>query len=300
LPPEPIRYFDRYDRKTKTEKVFGERWLRLAYDNPVGRLAVWLLVRRRLFSWYYGRRMNRRGSDMLIFKFVEDYGIDVAEFAKSPFDFQTFNEFFHRALRPECRPIAQGAKIAVLPADGRHLAVPDVDRADGFYVKGSKFTLEELLGDADLAAQFAGGSLLISRLCPSDYHRFHFPVSGIPSEPRLVRGCLYSVSPIALRRNIGYLVRNKRFVTLVDAPDFGRVAIVEVGATNVGSIVQSYVPGRPVVKGEEKGMFAFGGSCVMTLFANSRIMFDADMARQSADCVETYARMGDRLGIAVR
>lgn len=298
MPPEPIRYFDRYDRATKIEKIFGERWLRLAYDNPVGRFAVWLLIRRKIVSWFYGRKMNERSSDMLIFKFIADYEIDATEFAKSAFEFKTFNEFFHRALKPECRPIAQGAGVAVLPADGRHLAFPDTDAADGFYVKGAKFTLGELLGDADLAARFAGGAILISRLCPSDYHRFHFPVSGIPSEPRLVRGSLYSVSPIALRRNILYLVRNKRFVTLIEAPDFGTVAMVEVGATNVGSIVEGFLPGRPVVKGQEKGMFAFGGSCVVTLFAKGRIRLDADLAEQSLACIETYARMGDRLGIA--
>jgi len=298
LQPEPIRYFDRYLRETKTEKVFGERWLRLAYDNPVGRLAVWLLIRRRLFSLYYGWRMNRPASAMRVIPFIADYEIDVSDFAKSPFDFATFNQFFHRALKPESRPIAQGYGVAVFPADGRHLAFPDVSRAQGFYIKGAKFTLEELLGDAKLARRFERGSMLISRLCPSDYHRFHFPVSGIPSEPRLIKGSLYSVNPIALRQNIAYLVRNKRFVTRIEAPEFGEVAMLEVGATNVGSIVQSFRPGQAAVKGEEKGMFAFGGSCVITLFAEGRIMFDADIVEQSASCVETYARMGDRLGIS--
>jgi phosphatidylserine decarboxylase len=140
--------------------------------------------------------------------------------------------------------------------------------------------------------------MLISRLCPSDYHRFHFPVAGVPSEARLVKGCLYSVSPIALRRNILYLVRNKRFVTLIESPEFGTVAMIEVGATNVGSVVQGYLPGRGVAKGDEKGMFAFGGSCVITLFEKGRITFDADIVGQSADCIETYARMGDHLGAA--
>ncbi len=298
--PEPIRYFDRYDRTTKTEKIFGEKWLRFAYENPVGRLAVWLFAKRRFFSWYYGRQMNREGSDIRIFKFIADYDVDVSEFAKSAFEFKTFNQFFHRALRPECRPIAQGTGVAVLPADGRHLVFPDVDRSEGFYVKGSKFTLGELLGDDALAARFAGGSMLISRLCPSDYHRFHFPVSGIPGEARLVRGSLYSVSPIALRRNIRYLVQNKRFVTLIEAPDFGTVAMVEVGATNVGSIVQGFVPGRAAVKGEEKGMFAFGGSCVVTLFRAGHMIFDDDLVGQSASFTETYARMGDQMGIGAR
>jgi phosphatidylserine decarboxylase len=298
LPSEPIRYFDRYARTTKIEKIFGERWLRLAYENPVGRFTVWLFVRRSLFSWYYGRKMNKRGSDLRILGFIVAYDIDVSEFTKSPFDYTTFNQFFHRALKPESRPIAAGAGVAVLPADGRHLAFPDVDAADGFYVKGSKFSLGELLGDPALAGSFAGGSMLISRLCPSDYHRFHFPVSGVPSEARPVRGKLYSVSPIALRRNILYLVRNKRFVTLVESPEFGTVAMIEVGATNVGSIVQGYLPGRPVSKGDEKGMFAFGGSCVITLFAKGRIAFDADLVEQSRGCIETYARMGDSLGVA--
>jgi phosphatidylserine decarboxylase len=104
------------------------------------------------------------------------------------------------------------------------------------------------------------------------------------------------VSPIALRRRIRYLVENQREITLVESPAFGSVAVLEVGATNVGSILQSFVPGRPVAKGDEKGLFAFGGSCVITLFARGRIRFDADLVAQSAQHVETYARMGESLG----
>jgi len=303
----PLQYFDRYDRTLKTEKIYGGRWLRWAYENPVGRFAVWIAIRRALFSRWYGSRMNRRYSDLRILEFITEYNVDVSEFAKSTFDFKTFNEFFFRALKPEARPIAAGERVAVLPADGRHLAFPNVDAAEGFYVKGAKFSLDELLGEKDgpdgaaaraQAARFAGGAMLISRLCPSDYHRFHFPVAGMPGEPRLVNGWLYSVSPIALRRNIRYLVENKRMITVFESPVFGAVAMIEVGATNVGSIRQSFVPGRAVLKGEEKGLFAFGGSCVITLFERGRIKFEDDLVGQSAACIETYARMGDRLGIA--
>jgi phosphatidylserine decarboxylase len=66
----------------------------------------------------------------------------------------------------------------------------------------------------------------------------------------------------------------------------------------VGSIVEGFVYGRPVAKGDEKGMFAFGGSCVITLFARNRIVFDQEIVEQSAHFIETYARMGDRLGAA--
>ena len=298
MPAEPIRYFDRYARSIKTEQVYGEKWMRFAYENPAGRFFVWLLARRALFSQWYGHKMRKTESALRIIPFIAKYEIDVDEFAKSPFDYKTFNEFFYRALKPAARPIAAEDKVAVFPADGRHLAFQDMDTAPGFYVKGAKFTLATLLGDDALAQNFAGGAMLISRLCPVDYHRFHFPVGGVPGESRLINGWLYSVSPVALRRRIGYLAENKRVVTLVESPVFGTVAIIEVGATNVGSIQQSFVPGRAVQKGEEKGLFAFGGSCVITVFQRGRIRFDADVVAQSAEHVETYAKMGDRLGVA--
>ena len=300
MPAMPIHYYHRYKKSLETEQVYGEGWLRFAYENPAGRGLVWLLVRRRLFSIYYGWRMNRPYSGQLVIPFIVKYDLDVDEFARSAFDFKTFNEFFWRGLKPGARPIAGDERVAVLPADGRHLAFPDVDAADGFYVKGAKFSLGELLGDQALADKFAGGAMLISRLCPVDYHRFHFPVAGMPREPRLINGWLYSVSPVALRKNIRYLVENKRVVTLIESPIFGAVAMIEVGATNVGSIRQTHVPDRAVAKGEEKGLFKFGGSCVITVFQRGRIKFDADFVKQSAECIETYARMGDRLGGSTR
>jgi phosphatidylserine decarboxylase len=306
MTPEPIRFYHRYRRAVETEKIFGEKWLRFAYERPLGRFFVWALARRRVFSLYYGRKMNKAVSSLQVLPFIAKYDIDVDEFAKSPFDYKTFNEFFYRSLKPEARPIAPGENVAVFPADGRHLAFPDVDAAPGFYVKGATFTLAELLGEDALPAdqrpltqRFAGGAMLISRLCPVDYHRFHFPVAGTPGEPRLINGWLYSVSPIALRRNVRHLVENKRMITVVDSAVFGSVAVIEVGATNVGSIKQSFVPGRAVAKGAEKGFFAFGGSCVITLFQRGRIRLDADVVAQSAQQIETYARMGDRLGETV-
>jgi phosphatidylserine decarboxylase len=295
---EPIRFYNRYTRTIEVERVFGERWVRLAYENPGGRLFVWLVARRAFFSKWYGYKMNKRESALRVLPFITKYEIDADEFAKSPFDYKTFNEFFYRALKPAARPIAPGENVAVFPADGRHLAFQDIQAAAGFYVKGAKFSFAELLGGEREAEQFAGGAMLISRLCPVDYHRFHFPVSGTPGEPRAIDGWLYSVSPVALRRRLRYLVENKRQVTLIETGEFGLVAMIEVGATNVGSIRQSFVPGRAVNKGDEKGLFAFGGSCVITIFQKGRIRIDADVLEQSARQMETYARMGDRVGEA--
>ena len=300
MPAAPLRYFHRYRQRLEDEHIYGEGWLRFAYENPAGRLLVWLFARRAFFSLWFGYKMRKPESALRILPFIAKYDIDVDEFAKSPFDYKSFNEFFYRALKSSARPIYANEDVAVMPADGRHLAIPDVDASSGFYVKGVTFSLQDLLGDPILAHGFAGGSMLISRLCPVDYHRFHFPVAGTPGQSQLIKGWLYSVSPIALRRRLRYLVENKRVITLIDSPRFGRVAMIEVGATNVGSIQQSFVPGRPVRKGEEKGLFAFGGSCVITLFERGRFRFDADLLAQSAAHIETYVRMGDRLGCAAR
>ncbi len=307
MPAEPIRYYHRYKKTVETEQVYGGDWLRWTYETSLGRLALWLLVKRALLSRYYGWRMTWRASANKILPFIVDYDLDVDEFAKKPLSFKTFNEFFYRALKKEARPIAGHSagsgqavdRVAVLPADGRHLAFQNVDAAAGFYAKGQKFSLELFLGDAALAAEFAGGAMLISRLCPVDYHRFHFPVGGRPGAPRLINGWLYSVSPIALRQNLAYLWENKRMVTLVESPVFGRVAVCEIGATMVGGILQTFAQGREVAKGEEKGLFKFGGSCVVTIFQPGRVKFDADLVQHSAEGLEVYARMGDRLGESV-
>lgn len=295
---EPIRYYHRTKQVVETEQVYGESWLRWTYGRALGRFALWLLVKRAFVSRYYGWKMSLQASAIKVLPFIVDYDLDVDEFAKKPYAFKSFNEFFFRALKPGARPMSAGERIAVLPADGRHLAFPTIEAAAGFYAKGQRFDLAAFLGDPGLAADFAGGSLLISRLCPVDYHRFHFPVGGTPGEPRLINGWLYSVSPIALRQNLGYLWENKRMVTLVESPVFGRVAVCEIGATMVGSILQTFLPGRAVAKGEEKGLFKFGGSCVVTLFQRGRIQLDADLVTHTAEGLEVYAKMGDRLGAA--
>ena len=301
----PVQFFNRHTKQLETEKIYGERWLRFAYENPAGRFFLWALVKRKIFSWYYGWRMNWRSSSKHVLPFIIDYNLEggIEDFTKSVYSFRTFNEFFSRKLKSSARPIAAGDDVAIFPADGRHLVFPNVDKAAGFYVKGSKFALADLLGEAhlpearrELTRKFANGSMVISRLCPVDYHRFHFTAGGRAGAARLIKGVYYSVHPIALRRHIEYLVQNKRMVTLIDTPAFGAVASVEVGATNVGAIIQTFPENYEVRKGEEKGLFKFGGSCVITLFEPEKIIFDADLVAHSAECVEVFAKMGDRLG----
>ncbi|MEM7009891.1 MAG: archaetidylserine decarboxylase [Verrucomicrobiota bacterium] len=294
-----IQFFNRYTGEIETEQIYGEKWLRWAYENPAGQLTLSLAVKRIWFSRWYGWRMSRPSSSCRVAPFIKEFELDSAEF--DPADtFSSFNDFFYRKLKPEARPIDAAENAIVFPADGRHLGFPDLSASDGFFVKGQKLDLATLLGSSKLAERYQKGSAVLSRLCPVDYHRFHFCVSGIPGDSRVLNGPLYSVSPIALRRNLDYLAQNKRVLTEHQSEDVGKVLILEIGATNVGSIKQSFQAQQLQAKGDEKGWFEFGGSAVMTLFEPGRVRLASDLIEHSAQQRETYAKMGDRMAEVIQ
>jgi len=293
---DEIVYYDRYRRTTCVEKVYGDKALRWTYGTPAGRISLNLLVKRAVFSHLYGWSMDRPATRQKIAPFIKEYELDASEFVCDVKDFANFNEFFSRKLRPEARPINPDSNTVVFPADGRHLCVPDLSRCEGLFVKGEMFDLKTLLDNNLLAEQYSEGSLLLSRLCPVDYHRFHFPAAGVPGSARLINGPLYSVNPIALCQNISILATNKRCITELQTESFGKILLLEIGATCVGSIRRTYSPGTPVSKGSEKGYFRFGGSSTITIFEPGRIRFDQDLIENSKQYRELYARVGDHLG----
>ncbi len=291
----PIQFYNRGTGEVETESVYGEGFLRWAYGNPLGRLTVAVAVKRLWFSKWYGWRMDQPKSREKVAPFIREYGVDVSEFADSAESYGSFNEFFYRKLKPEARPVDRHPERAVFPADGRHLGIQDVGAADTFYIKGQRFDLAAFIGDAALARDFSGGSMVISRLCPVDYHRYHFPVSGQAGKVRILPGSLRSVSPLALRRQLSILWENRRARTLIDSPEFGKVIVMEVGATCVGGMHSTFVPGE-IEKGADKGYFSFGGSCVTTIYQKGAIQLDRDLVEQAALGREVYAKMGERCG----
>jgi len=291
-----IQFFNRYTGEVETEEVYGERWLRWILFNPFGQVALHAVAKRAWFSRWYGWRMSCTGSASRVKPFIEQYKIAEAEHVKAADEFTSFNDFFYRKLKPEARPVDDATDSVVFPADGRHLGFAKASEVEGVFVKGQKFDLKRLLGDSDLAARFADGAAVFSRLCPVDYHRFHFPVAGVPGNARLINGQLYSVNPLALRDRLAILWENKRFVTEIETDELGKVLVLEIGATNVGSVNLTYVPTRAVKKGEEKGYFAFGGSATFTIFEPGRVKLADDLLEQSAQQRELYAKVGDYMG----
>ncbi len=292
-----IVYYDRYQKTLCTEKVYGDKSLRWTYGTAAGKAALHLLVKRALFSHWYGWSMDRPGTRTKIEPFIEKFELDASEFVRSPGEFENFNEFFFRKLKPEARPIDSRDSSVTFPADGRHLCVPDLSQCDGLFVKGEMLDLRTLVGTDELAEHYRNGSLLLSRLCPTDYHRFHFPVSGVPGSAQLLNGHLFSVNPIALCQNIQILATNKRVLTKLETGSCGTVLVMEIGATCVGGICQTYKAGAQICKGDEKGYFRFGGSSTIMIFEPGRINFDEDLIEQSRQHRELYARMGDSMGV---
>lgn len=296
---DPIHYFNRYTGRIETEEVYGDRFLRWTYGSPLGRLSLHALVKRAAFSRWYGRRMDAPTSRRKVSPFISTYKVDASEFAEPPGAYRTFNEFFYRKLKSGARPIDPDPAHAVFPADGRHFGFQDVSKLEGIFVKGEVFDLHRLLGSDELTHPFRDGAMVLSRLCPTDYHRFHFPVSGLAGAPHLIDGPLFSVNPIALRRNIHIFAENKRAVSRIASEEFGMVVMVEVGATCVGSFDYTFTPGERVAKGAEKGFFKFGGSSTITLFERGRIQLADDLVSHSRSGIELYARMGDRMGTMI-
>ena len=293
-----IQFFNRSKGTVETECVYGENWLKLIYDNPFGKLLLWAAVKKSWFSRWYGWRMSQPASKARIRPFIRKYKLDEEEFDSDPEGFRSFNEFFSRKLKPDARPIEQENAVAVFPADGRHLGVQDLSANLGFYVKGQKFDLPKLFQSEELAGRFRKGSLIISRLCPVDYHRFHAPVSGKISEARLINGSLFSVNPIALRKRLSVFWENKRYLCMIDSDYHGKVAQFIVGATCVGSATFTFSQNQRVEKGEELGYFSFGGSSVLTLFERDRLRISEDVRQHSQANIETYAKMGEEMGRA--
>jgi len=296
-----IVYIDRLTKEKKREKIYGGFFINLLYGTGFfsylsSLLFLPLFARLPFFSYLYGWFQKSSLSRSKIRPFIANYAIDSSEFLEPIESFRSFNDFFIRKLKSSARPLAEQA---ILPADGRYLVYPDISQIDGFVVKSKKFQLDTLLQDAQLTQRYQRAGMVIARLCPVDYHRFHFACDCTPEPGRLINGPLYSVNPIALKKNINYLSENKRMMTPLKTQEFGQILYIEVGATYVGSIVQTHTPNQSYAKGAEKGYFEFGGSCLILLFEPNTIRFDQDLIDNSAQFIETRGLLGQSLGSSI-
>lgn len=291
-----VRYRIRQTGEVVQERIFSEHALRWFYEDPLGSRVFEVLLNRPGFCWLYGKIQDLPGSRRKIPEFVATHGIPVDE-AEYPLSaYETFNDFFARRLKPQARPFALDPRVFACPADGKVLVFPALEAGTRVPIKGASLTISALLESQAAAKPYVGGSALVIRLAPYDYHRFHFPDGGVPHAARPIKGRYHSVSPIALAKVPDLFCRNKREATEFISENFQRLCYVEVGALCVGTIVQRYLPGVRVSKGDEKGYFRFGGSTVVLLFEPGAIVFDDDLVRDSAAGMEVHVLAGSGIG----
>jgi len=288
-----------YDRKRGTyfeEKVVGENLLHLIYDYALGR-SLLFFIKRKFISSLYGKIMDSKSSRRMIEGFIKENGLHMEESAKSKEEFETFNDFFIRKLKSEARPFNPERNIFISPCDSRLLAFEDINPQKVIQVKGLTYSLDELLAHKQWNTSYNGGTALIFRLSPLDYHRFHFVDSGTANEARTISGYYQSVNPIALAKIPRLYVENKRTITSFHSDHFGEILYVEVGATNVGTINQTFQPGQRISKGDEKGYFKFGGSTVILFIEKDRLKVHSDILVQSAKGFESQVLFGETIGL---
>jgi phosphatidylserine decarboxylase len=291
-----ITYYDRASGVFMSERVYARAFLFWSYNTSLGQFTTNLLLRQRLMSRLYGWFHKQRWSRRRIQSFVQKMKVNVDDLVCPLDDFTDFNSFFTRDIDLSKRPINQDPRVCVAPTDGKVLAYPFVGIDTTFRVKRGIFNLRRFLQDDFLAKKYAGGSMVISRLCLPDYHHFHFPDSGIPSRAQSIRGKYYAVGPYALRTLIPFYTENHRMMTLFNSDHFGQVTMIEVGAFTVGSIKQRYRDDEHVPKGARKGFFELGGSTVVLLFRRGAIQLDEDLCSKTQQDLETYVRLGESIG----
>lgn len=270
-----------------------DKSLKFLYETKPGRLLLGLLIRKPV-SDAAGWLMERSISALWVKSFIKKNNIDMSQYEDRKF--RSFNDFFTRRVRPECRPVDYAANHFISPCDCK-LTVFNINENAVFTIKGGKYTVEQLFRSKELADGFAGGKLMIFRLTVGDYHRYCYPDSGVKEENVHIQGVYHTVNPIAYKR-YAVLKENTREYTLLHSDHFDDLIIMEVGAALVGRISNLHGDCR-VEKGQEKGHFDFGGSTIVVLVKPGVLKVDDDILRNHADGCETVIKYGERIGVRI-
>lgn len=211
-------------------------------------------------------------------------------------EYSSIDSFFVRRLKTQIRPIDPRASHIVCPVDGVIQEWGRIQDNQLIQAKNQRFSAQDLLKDC-YSPQFQNGDFITFYLAPSDCHRIFSPLSGHILKAQLIPGGLYPVREPAISQISRLYVKNERIITLLDTK-IGRVAVVKVGAFNVGSISLPYDPTlyctsanqearsktypKPIIsKGECLGRFHLG-STVICLFEEGAIKWESSLRKEEA------------------
>lgn len=266
--------------------------LRFLYNNAFGRILLKPLTSP-IVSKIVGSFMDSALSIPIIKPFIKNNNINLSEYKSKKFT--SYNDFFTRKIKPEKRPVDYKKVNLVSPCDSK-LTVYKINEKSIFKIKNSYYKTADLVQNKFIARRYKDGYCMIFRLCVDDYHRYCYIDDGIKTENVFINGELHTVNPIALDKYNIYK-RNCREFTMLHTENFGDVVQIEVGAMLVGRIKNHHKQVYYFSKGEEKGLFEFGGSTIVLLFENGMIDIDSDILENSKHGIETVVKYGEKIGI---
>lgn len=239
-----------------------------------------------------GKFLSTRLSRRIIPSFVKKNHIDLGIYEKQEFD--SYNAFFTRKIKAEQRPINEQKNILISPSDGKVTAYP-ITQKGRFWIKHTQYSAAQLLKDERLAERYMGGWIYVIRLTVDDYHRYCYVADGRKSRQRKIRGVLHTVNPVA---NDYYPIykMNSREYCLLKTKEFGTILLMEVGALMVGKINNHEEDSAQVKRGDEKGMFEFGGSTIVVMTEPGMTKPDKDIIQNTKVQAETLVKMGEPIG----
>jgi phosphatidylserine decarboxylase len=214
------------------------------------------------------------------------FRVDLSEAEYTPSHYKTLNAFFTRKLKPDARTHDPDMRSILSPVDGTVMEAGRISEGRLLQAKKWHYTLHDLLQDREVSNTFREGSFCTLYLSPSDYHRIHSPLDAEVTSLQYISGHLFPVNRFSLNRIQNLFVLNERIVLQLNT-GFGKMALVMVGATNVGKLRvffedypmaffrrgpfrETYDPGVELRRGNELGCFELG-STVILLFEKDRI-----------------------------
>ena len=237
---------------------------------------------------YWATRCSwRPWKNALIRLFIHNYNVDMSLAEKSSaHEFETFNDFFTRSLKPAVRPITPVRDGLVSPVDASISALGTIEDNRIFQAKGKEYSLEDLLNGADdYIGRYRNGNFITLYLSPRDYHRIHIPADGELLSMTYIPGRLFSVNPATTDRIDNLFARNERVVTTFNSAT-GMFSVIFIGAIFVGSMetvwhgqvtpagerelrVWNYEPGTVFKQGDEIGRFNMGSTVIVLTEPNN-------------------------------
>lgn len=283
---------DRKGNLTKNDS-FQDRLLETIYGSTLGRFLLKPFLHP-AFSKIGGKILDSRLSSLAIAPFIRKNHINMRDYEKR--QYRSYNDFFTRKILPGARKIDDTPEHLISPCDCR-LSVYPIDEKCRVKIKHTPYTVKELIKNGSLAEHYQGGYLWLFRLCVDDYHRYIYVDEGVESKRIRIPGVLHTVNPAA---NDVYPIykENTREYSLLRSKHFGQILTMEVGALLVGKII-NHPRSSQILRGQEKGHFAFGGSTIVFLTEQGRVIPDPDLILHSNKGIETRIRMGEKVGQAI-